>query len=137
MRRVCPATDPSADSQQPFINVLRQRAYSFNGLKRAIADEHLLTPEFIAKAQLPPSVLAAVRQIGLTTPPSLCTPTCPTLVMWGEQDRWSAADDGRRVVAEINNAKFTAIPHSAHMPQIEQSEVFLQVALPFLLGAIS
>jgi pimeloyl-ACP methyl ester carboxylesterase len=122
----------------PFINMLRQRAYSFNGLKRAIADEHLLTPEFIAKAQAASvGLVAAVRQIGLTTPPSLCTPTCPTLVMWGEQDRWSAADDGRRVVAEINNAKFTAIPHSAHMPQIEQSEVFLQVALPFLLGAIS
>ena len=121
-----------------IINVMRSRAYSFNSLKRAITDERLLTPEFLANAQAASiGFMSAVRQLALTTPPSLRTPTCPTLVVWGEQDRLSSADDGRRVVAEVNGAKFTVIPGAAHMPQIEQSRVFLQVALPFLSNVAS
>jgi 2-hydroxy-6-oxonona-2,4-dienedioate hydrolase len=119
----------------PIINMLRQQAYSVNGLKRAIASEEMLTPEFVANAQAASiGFAAAQRQIALTTPPSLRTPTCPTLVIWGEQDRLSSVDNGKRVAAEINGAKFTIIPRAGHMPQVEQPEAFLQVALPFLLG---
>ena len=122
----------------PIINMLRQRAYSRNCLKRAIADEQMLTPEFVANAQAASiGFVAALRQIALTTPPSLRTPTCPTLVIWGEQDRLSSVENGQRVAAEINGAKFTVIPRAAHMPQIEQAEAFLKVALPFLQGSVS
>ena len=122
----------------PIINMLRKQAYSVNGLKRAIADEKMLTPEFVANAQAASiGFVAALRQIALTTPPSLRTPTCPTLVIWGELDRLSTVDSGRRVAAEINGAKLTIIPHAAHMPQIEQPDNFLQVAQPFLLGTAS
>jgi 3-oxoadipate enol-lactonase len=122
----------------PIINMIRKRAYSLNGLKRAIADEKMLTPEFVANAQAASiGFVAAQLQIVLTTPPSLRTPTCPTLVIWGEQDRLSSVDDGKRVAAEINGAKFTLIPRAGHMPQIEQPEAFLQVAQPFLLGTAS
>jgi len=120
----------------PIINMIRKQSYSLNGLKRAIADEKMLTPEFVANAQAASiGFVAAQRQIALTTPPSLRTPTCPTLVIWGEQDRLSSVDDGKRVAAEINGAKFTIIPRAGHMPQIEQPEAFLQVVQPFLLGA--
>jgi pimeloyl-ACP methyl ester carboxylesterase len=122
----------------PVINMLRQRAYSVNGLKRAIADEKMLTPEFVVNAQAASiGFVAAQCQIVLTTLPSLRTPTCPTLVIWGEQDRLSSVDDGKRVAAEINGAKFITIPRAGRMPQIEQPEAFLQVAQPFLLGAAS
>lgn len=120
------------------INLIRQRAYSRAGLKRAIADEQLLTPEFDAKAQAASiGLVAALRQSALSTPPALRTPTCPTLVTWGEQDRLSPVETGRRVAAEINGAKFTLIPRAAHMPQVEQPAAFHQVVLPFLLGAAS
>jgi pimeloyl-ACP methyl ester carboxylesterase len=122
----------------PIFNMVRQRAYSVTGLKRAIYDEKLLTPEFVANAQTASlGLVAALRQIALTAPPSLRTPTCPTLVVWGEHDRMSPVEDGRRVAAEINGAKFTTIPRAAHMPQLEQPEAFQQVVLPFLLGAAS
>jgi 2-hydroxy-6-oxonona-2,4-dienedioate hydrolase len=122
----------------PIINLIRKQAYSRDGLKRAIADERMLTPEFVANAQAASTgFVAALRQIALTAPPILRTPTCPTLVIWGEQDRLSPVDNGKRVAAEINGAKLTVIPHAAHMPQIEQPEAFLQVAQPFLLGAAS
>ncbi len=122
----------------PIFNLMRRQQYSGNGLKRAIADEQLLTPEFVANAQAASiGFAAALRQIALTTPPALRTPTCPTLVVWGEQDRWSPVDGGKRVAAEINGAKFTVIPRAAHMPQIEQPEAFLRVVQSFLLGAAS
>jgi len=120
------------------IDLIRRQYYSPDGLKRAIADEQLLTPEFVANAQAASiGFVAALRQIVLTTPPALRTPTCPTLVMWGEQDRLSPLDNGRRVAAEINGAKFAVISGAAHMPQIEQPEAFHQIALPFLSGAAS
>ena len=122
----------------PIIKLLRKQAYSVDGLKRAIADERMLTPEFVANAQAASlGFAAALQQIALTPPPSLRTPTCPTLVIWGEQDRLTSVDDGKRVAAEINGAKFAIIPRAAHMPQIEQPEAFLQVARPFLLGTAS
>jgi pimeloyl-ACP methyl ester carboxylesterase len=121
-----------------LFNVIRRQYYSRDGLKRAIADEQLLTPEFVAKAQAASiGFVAALRQIALSTPPALRTPTCPTLVTWGEQDRLSPLANGRRVAAEINGAKFAVIPGAAHMPQIERPEFFHQVAFPFLLGAAS
>ncbi len=121
-----------------IIKLLGKQAYSADGLKRAIADEKMLTPEFVANAQAASSgCLAALRQIVLTAPPSLRTPTCPTLVIWGEQDRLSSVDDGKQVAAEINGAKFAIIPRAAHMPQVEQPDAFLQVARPFLLGTAS
>ena len=120
----------------PIFNMMRNQAYSSNSLQRAIAEERLLTPEFVANAQSASNgFVAALRQTALTAPPSLRTPTCPTLVIWGEQDRITSVDNGKRIAAEINGAKFTIIPRAAHMPQIEQSETFLQAALPFLLSA--
>jgi pimeloyl-ACP methyl ester carboxylesterase len=121
-----------------IFNTIRERSYSRDALKRAIADEQLLTPEFVANAQAASiGFVAALRQIALTTPPSLRTPTCPTLVTWGEQDRLSPVENGKRVAAEINGARFILIPRAAHMPQIEQPAAFHQAALPFLLGAAS
>lgn len=119
-------------------NLIRKRAYSIAGLKRAIDDEKLLTPEFVANAEAASfGFVAAQRQIVLSAPPSLRTPTCPTLVIWGERDRLSPVDNGRRIAAEINGAKFTVIPQAAHMPQIEQPAAFQQLVQPFLQGATS
>jgi pimeloyl-ACP methyl ester carboxylesterase len=64
----------------------------------------------------------------------LRTPTCPTLVIWGEHDRLSSPEDGRRMAAEINGAKFKLIPNAAHLPQVEQPVEFQNVVLPFLRG---
>ncbi|HTP08056.1 MAG TPA: alpha/beta hydrolase [Anaerolineae bacterium] len=121
-----------------WFNIARQRSYSHDGLKRALADEKLLTPDFVAKAQTASIGLAAAwRQIALTTPPALRTPTCPTLMIWGERDQFSSVENGKRIAAEINGAKFSIIPRAAHLPQIEQPAAFHQAVLPFLLSATS
>ncbi len=117
-------------------NLIRRRAYSTDRLRRLVCDEQLLTPEFIAKAQTASiGLIAAQRQSALTPPPSLRTPTCPTLVIWGAQDQLQPVAYGKQVAAEINGAKFATIPRAARFPQIEQPAAFQQLVQPFLRGS--
>ncbi len=116
-----------------ILNLNRERSYSFDGLKRAIHDETLITPEFIANAQAASlGSMAVMRQLTTNTPPSLRTPTCPTLVVWGEYDRVSPIENGKKIAGEINGAKFAIVHQAAHLPQIEQPGEFHQIVLPFL-----
>jgi pimeloyl-ACP methyl ester carboxylesterase len=118
-----------------IFNTQRQRAYSLDGLKRSIYDEKQITPDFIANAQAASIGFAtAMQQIAIATPPTLRTPTCPTLVVWGLYDRLSAVENGKRVAAEISGSKFKLIDRAAHLPQLEQPDEFHHVVLPFLQG---
>jgi pimeloyl-ACP methyl ester carboxylesterase len=117
------------------IELIRRAAYSRRGLKRAIHDDQLLTPQFIAKAQAASrGSAAALKQIALTNAPALRTPTCPTLVVWGESDRLSVPLVGQRIAQEIPHAKFVSIKNAAHIPPIEQPDEFHAIVLPFLSG---
>jgi pimeloyl-ACP methyl ester carboxylesterase len=122
-------------SSQLIFGVMRRRTTSFDGMKRVIHDEKLITPEFTANAQAAwPGYSAVIQQVATSNPPTLRTPTCPTLVIWGEHDQIISPENGRSVAAEINGAKFKLNPQSAHFPQIEQPLDFQNVVLPFLRG---
>ncbi len=115
--------------------VSRQIGYSTRSLKRAIKDEALLTPDFIANARAAShGFVAAMKQIGLSSTPTLRTPTCPTFVVWGEADRLSLPTAGQQIAAEIPGAKFGLIANAAHLPQIEQPTAFHALVNPFLTG---
>ena len=117
------------------IEVIRRASYSRSSLKRAIHDERLLTPQFIAKAQAAShGFVASMKQIALTPAPALRTPTCPTLIVWGEFDRVNAPAVGQRIAGEIRGARFVSIKSAAHLPQIEQPDEFHAKVLPFLTG---
>lgn len=121
---------------ETLIRVMRRRTYSHDNLRHAVADEQLLTPEFVAKVQAAsPGFVAALRQSALTTPPLLRTPTCATLIVWGERDQLMPVEAGRAIATEISVAKFVLIPNAAHLPQIEQPDEFHRVLLPFLKGS--
>jgi 2-hydroxy-6-oxonona-2,4-dienedioate hydrolase len=112
---------------------IRRRAYSPDDLKRAILDDAHLTPEYIANAQQASfGFVAALRGIAATPPPTLRTPTCPTLVVWGEADQVLAPSAGRPIAESIPGAHFHLIKKAAHMPQLEQPAVFNEVVLKFL-----
>ncbi len=113
----------------------RQVNTSTSTLKRAVQDETLLTPEFMATVRAAaPGYVAGMKQIGLSTTPTLHTPTCPTLVVWGESDRLSSPAVGRQIAAEIPGAKLSLIPAAGHFPQIEQPAAFHALVSPFLTG---
>jgi pimeloyl-ACP methyl ester carboxylesterase len=48
--------------------------------------------------------------------------TCPTLVLWGEEDGIVAPAYGELLAAALPNARFQGIPGAAHYPQIEQPD---------------
>ena len=113
----------------------RRIGYSTRSLKRAIKDEALLTADFVATARAAShGFVAVMKQLGLSSTPTLRTPTCPTLVVWGEADRLSLPVAGKQIAAEIPGAKFNLIPNAAHLPQIEQPAAFHALVSPFLTG---
>ena len=117
---------------------LKQATYSDTGLRRAFQTEQYLTDDFIQSARAAANgSIDTLRQIGLISAPALRTPTCPTLVVWGEFDRVSSPNAGRRIAAQLPTAKFVLIEQAAHLPQIEQAAAFHAAILPFLNGGES
>ena len=45
----------------------------------------------------------------------------PTLVLWGEQDRFAAPSYGRKLAESLPQAQMALIPGAGHYPQIEKS----------------
>lgn len=46
----------------------------------------------------------------------------PTLVVWGDKDRFASLDYGRRLASRIPNAELRIVSGSGHYPQIEQAQ---------------
>lgn len=112
---------------------LRRRVYSLDGMKRLIHNQSLLTPDLLARSQaVSHSFVAAMRQTAMTTPPTLRTPTCPTLVVWGEEDRFARPESGRALAESIPSARFHPIKKAGHLPQLEQTDHFNDLVLKFL-----
>jgi pimeloyl-ACP methyl ester carboxylesterase len=56
----------------------------------------------------------------------------PTLVLWGMDDPWQKAEDGRQLASEIPGARFQAIEGASHWIQLDAPEQFSQALLEFL-----
>lgn len=64
--------------------------------------------------------------------PRLAAITAPALVVWGEADRIADPDYGRALAAAIPGARFTLLPRTGHVPQVETPEALLEALLPFV-----
>lgn len=58
--------------------------------------------------------------------------TCPSLVVWGEEDRIVNAAYGRAIAEAIPGARFLALPDAGHYPHREQTEAFVQAVANFI-----
>ena len=58
----------------------------------------------------------------------------PTLVVWGAEDAVFPIDNAERLRADIAGAEVVIIEDSGHLPQIEQTDAFLDALLTFLNG---
>jgi pimeloyl-ACP methyl ester carboxylesterase len=61
----------------------------------------------------------------------------PTLVIVGEEDYDELQTIGRRLAAEIPDARLETIPGAAHIPSLERPELFDPLVLDFLANALS
>ncbi len=66
--------------------------------------------------------------------PAQQTPMCPTLIIWGQEDRLASPRVGRKLLREIPQAKFVLVEKSGHMPMLEQPDVFNMTVITFLKG---
>ena len=58
----------------------------------------------------------------------------PTLVLWGEADRFVTADYGRAYAGRIPGSRFVSIADAGHYPHIEQPDAFMDALSWFLNG---
>jgi pimeloyl-ACP methyl ester carboxylesterase len=56
----------------------------------------------------------------------------PTLVVWGEGDGFVSVDHGKAYHQGIGHSEFVILPHSAHLPHIEQPQACGAIMLDFL-----
>jgi pimeloyl-ACP methyl ester carboxylesterase len=111
-------------------------------LRQVFHDDALVTEErvseYLASVQRP-GTFAALRSLGasLGERPSrvaeaLPAITAPTLVVWGDDDRWIPLAHADRFVAAIAGARKVVIPACGHVPQEEKPAEVARVLLEFL-----
>ncbi|MGB3202366.1 MAG: alpha/beta hydrolase [Nodosilinea sp.] len=61
---------------------------------------------------------------------------CPTLVIWGEQDKILGTKDARRFEAAIADCKLVWIPQCGHVPHLEKPEETAAALVPFVAGLV-
>ena len=106
-------------------------------LERRVADQSLVTDEWIRQAfsmwlNSANAIRDMLREGGDVTEDEMRLIELPTLVVWGADDKVFSPDNASRLQADIEGAEVRIIANSGHLPQIEQTEDFLEAVLPFL-----
>ncbi|MFI7544409.1 alpha/beta fold hydrolase [Actinoplanes sp. NPDC049599] len=89
-------------------------------VRDAMAGNRVALEAYAGRAMTDPSL--AGRLGGVST---------PTLVVWGEADRIGDPDFGRAFAAAIPGARFTMLPETGHLPQIETPEALIRTVWAF------
>ncbi len=56
----------------------------------------------------------------------------PTLLVWGEFDKWHLRSEAERFKAELPDCRLAIIPNSGHEVMVDQTQVFNDLVLAFL-----
>ena len=109
------------------------------GLLSAVHDPAHVTEDVVAGYELPMHVrgrlrafrmLMAHRERDLPVEPERITQ--PTLVLWGEHDRWIPIEHGEELAQRIPNARFAVVRSAGHLPLEEQPVDTTRMLLDFL-----
>jgi pimeloyl-ACP methyl ester carboxylesterase len=110
-----------------------RRIYSRAALERSICQHDILTEEFFQTLQRASEGFMPLLRALLSEPlPGRQTPQCPTLIIWGEEDRLSPLSEGKQLLRTLPSAELVLIEQAGHMPMLEQPERFLAAITPFL-----
>jgi len=60
--------------------------------------------------------------------------TAPTLLLWGEKDRFTPVAHGKAYERLIPGARLEVIPGCGHVPPVERTDEFCAAVVPFLKG---
>ncbi|MGI4982400.1 MAG: alpha/beta fold hydrolase [Janthinobacterium lividum] len=63
---------------------------------------------------------------------TLAASTIPTLLVWGEADRFVPLDVGRRIAERMPHARFASLPGCGHFPTLERAAICADMARDWL-----
>lgn len=116
-----------------LFNIIRKQTFTYKGLAPMFADKSFLTDEFIARADSDSiGFVTLMRQSAAEAIGTEVIPQIPTLVLWGEADKFTKISMGQNLAQMIPNAKLRVLQNAGHMPQIEKPEEFVDVVGNFL-----
>jgi len=111
-------------------------------LRQVFHDDTLVTEERVSEYLAPaqrPGTFPALRSLGASlrarpeaVAAALSAISAPTLVIWGDDDRWIPIAHADRFVAGIKGARKVVIPACGHVPQEEKPAEVARLVLEFL-----
>ena len=116
-------------------------------LRQVFHDAAHVTPERVSEylaAARRPGTFPAMRSLGASLADRAAVVSqalprigAPTLVLWGDDDRWIEIAHADRFVAAIPGARKVVIPSCGHVPQEEKPDEVARLLLAFLAEAES
>ena len=91
------------------------------------------TPDFVRRAERERiAALQALRSLETDPLPTAWTPSCPTLLIWGNDDRYCSLARQRALANEMKDPRTVEIFEAGHLVAIEQPKRFSAHVLDFL-----
>jgi len=120
----------------PYIHAALVAAYLRDAIERPMSEAELAP--YVAPWLGEPGQAAFYRQIAQMDQkytdelaPHLAAVRCPTLIVWGDEDRWIPPARGRELQQRIPGARLIGVPGAGHLVQEDAPE-----ALVAALGAL-
>ena len=118
---------------------LHRRSFRRLALRLAVHDPAHVTPEVVEGSFRPRRVKGHLRALGAwlvdrgrDEPLAPARIPQPTLILWGEHDRWLPPSRGEALARLIPNAKLVLVPSAGHLPLEEQPDFCNRALLAFL-----
>lgn len=137
-----PDRDLSQPPSQGMLNFMRTAtgstlASTRSLLERRVNDKTLVTDQWVADAysmwlHSARAIRDMLREGGDLTQEQMKAIAVPTLVVWGRDDKVFNPANAERLQNDIAGSEIRYIENAGHLPQLEQTEDFLAVVLPFL-----
>jgi pimeloyl-ACP methyl ester carboxylesterase len=136
----------------PFVGAPLLRAMMTRGLIRRVMkrdiyrDPALVTEEWVdyyfERVNRPGGIDAMHATTRFIAEPGAITRSVravrsPTLIAWGEDDRWFPVEHGARLQNDIAGSRLEIIPHSGHSPHEERPRELLRVVSSFFRGDVA
>ena len=87
----------------------------------------------VAQPEYPRALVGVLREFRFTALEGrLDRIAAPTLVLWGEEDRWVPIGLGRALAAGIRSSAFVSVPRAGHSVQEESPEDVNHLVIRFL-----
>ncbi len=102
-------------------------------LDRALADKDNAAPEFLAEAEAGLAAFGSFsNDLTRAGRPHAAVPVCPSIVIWGTEDRLAPLKIAQALQKELPKAALKAIENAGRMPQMEQPLAFLAAVGEFM-----